>query len=153
MVAYGLTDQTVCLTILVKQLVYLTIRKGIMTVIRSTEGTEHRMHGAVFTAYANSAAGSAELCAWSTRLPAGQAGAGHRISREEIFLVLAGTPRVSLDGEESTLSPGDVVVAPAHALLCLDNPAAQDALIWATTSTGLSAQLADGTEVRPPWAA
>ena len=123
-----------------------------MPVIRSTEGTEHRMHGAVFTAYANSGTGSGELCAWSTRLPPGQSGAGHRISHEEIFLVLEGTPRASIDGRESTLSPGDVLVAPAHSLLRLDNPDAQEALIWAVTSIGLSAELADGSEVSPPWA-
>lgn len=123
-----------------------------MPVIRSTEGTEHRMHGAVFTAYANSATGSGELCAWTTRLPPGQSGAEHRISREEIFLVLEGTPHVSIDGRESALAPGDVLVAPAHRTLRLDNPDAQEALIWATTSVGLSARMADGSEVSPPWA-
>ncbi|WP_034271846.1 cupin domain-containing protein [Actinospica robiniae] len=123
-----------------------------MPVIRSTEGTEHRMHGAVFTAYANSGTGSGELCAWSTRLPPGQSGAGHRISREEIFLVLEGNPRVSIDGQESTLAPGDVVVAPAHSVLRLDNLDAADALIWAATSMGLSAELTDGSKVSPPWA-
>lgn len=123
-----------------------------MPVIRSTEGTEHRMHGAVFTAYANSATGSAELCAWTTRLPPGQLGAEHRISREELFLVLEGTPRVSIDGGEVALAPGDVVVAPAGCRLRLDNPDAKDALIWANTSVGLTAQLSDGSEVSPPWA-
>lgn len=124
-----------------------------MPVIRSTEGTEHRMHGAVFTAYANSGTGSAELCAWTTRLPAGQTGAGHRISKEEIFLVLEGAPRLTVDNQETALAPGDVAVAPAGSTLRLDNPGAHDALIWATTSTGLSAQLPDGTEITPPWAA
>lgn len=123
-----------------------------MPVIRSAEGTEHRLHGAVFTAYANPATGSGELCAWSTRLPAGQPGAEHRISREEVFLVLEGTPRASVDGLETTLAPGDVVVAPADCLLRLDNPGAQDALVWVATSTGLSARMADGSEVSPPWA-
>jgi len=123
-----------------------------MPVIRAAEGTEHRMHGAVFTAYANPGTGSGELCAWTTRLPPGQLGAEHRISREELFLVLEGTPRVSIDGSELTVAPGDVVVAPAGSLLRLDNPDAQEALIWASTSVGLTAQLADGSEVRPPWA-
>lgn len=124
-----------------------------MAVIRSTEGTEHRLHGAVFTSYANSTTGSTELRAWTTRLPSGQEGAEHQISREEIFLVLEGTARVSLDGQESALAPGDVLVAPADSRLRLDNPGAQDVLIWATTSAGLSARLADGSVVSPPWAA
>ena len=52
----------------------------------------------------------------------------------------------------SDLAPGDVFVAPAHSTLRLDNPDAQGALIWATTSVGLSAKMADGSEVSPPWA-
>jgi quercetin dioxygenase-like cupin family protein len=123
-----------------------------MPVIRSTEGTEHRLHGVVFTGFANSGTGSGELCAWSTRFPAGQPGVEHRISREEIFLVLEGAPRVSVNGEESALAPGDVAIAPAGSLLRLDNPGDRDALIWATTSTGLEAEMADGTAVSPPWA-
>src|SRR5581483_4877501 len=97
-------------------------RGATMPFIRSAEGTEHRMHGAVFTAYANPGAGSAELCAWSTRLPAGQRGAEHQVSREEIFLVLEGAPRISVNGEEAALAPGDVVIAPPQSLLHLDNP-------------------------------
>lgn len=123
-----------------------------MPVIRSTEGTEHRMEGGVFTAYANPRTGSTELCAWSTRVPAGQIGAEHWINREEIFLVLEGTPHVSIDGAETELAPGDVVIAPAGSQLRLDNPDAQDAVIWAATSIGLTAKLADGREVNPPWA-
>jgi quercetin dioxygenase-like cupin family protein len=123
-----------------------------MPVITAAEGTEHRLHGAVFTAYANSGTGSAQVCAWSTRLPAGQAGVEHRISGEEVFLVLEGTLRASVDGGEAALRTGDVLIAPAGSLLRLDNPGDGDALIWAASGIGLSARLPDGSEVSPPWA-
>lgn len=123
-----------------------------MPVIRATEGVAHEIHGATFTAYANSSTGSSELCAWNLRIPPNQPGAAHRISREELFLVLSGTPRLSLDGEEFDLVAGDVAVAPAGSMLKLANPGSQDSTIWVTTGTGLSATMADGSSLTPPWA-
>lgn len=123
-----------------------------MPVIRATEGTMHDIHGATFTAYANSGTGSTELCAWTVRIPPGQPGAAHRISKEELFLTTSGTPRLSVDDVPTDLAPGDVLVAPAGSLLKAENPGSQDATLWVTTSTGLSATLADGSELSPPWA-
>jgi mannose-6-phosphate isomerase-like protein (cupin superfamily) len=123
-----------------------------MPVIRSTEATRHEIHGAEFIAYANTGTGSAELCAWSLRLPAEQPGLAHKISQEEVFLVTAGAPRVSIDGEAATLAPGDVAIAPAGCLLRVDNPGAQPSTLWVTTRTGLTAQLDDGSSLTPPWA-
>jgi mannose-6-phosphate isomerase-like protein (cupin superfamily) len=123
-----------------------------MPVIHAAEGTDYPMHGATFTAYANTSTGSTQLCAWNLRLPAGQPGAEHRISNEEVFLVRGGTPRITVDGDGSPLAAGDVVVAPAGSLLVVDNPGSQDADLWVTTGAGLSARLADGSVVEPPWA-
>lgn len=123
-----------------------------MPVIRATEGTEYDIHGATFTAYANADNGSAELCAWNCRLPAGQPGVEHRISKEEVFLVRGGTPRIAVDGTDALLAAGDVLVAPAGCLLRVDNPGSQDADLWVTAGAGLSAQLADGSTLAPPWA-
>lgn len=123
-----------------------------MPVIRATEGVVHEIHGATFTAYANSSTGSSELCAWNLRIPPNQPGTAHRISREELFLVIAGTPRMSLDGEEFDLAAGDVAVAPAGSLLEVTNPGPRDSAIWVTAGTGLSATMADGSRLTPPWA-
>ena len=123
-----------------------------MPVIRSAEVTAQDVHGVTFTAYANSTTGTAELCAWSTRIPAGQPGLPHRISKEEIFLVTAGTPRFTIDDESVDAQPGDVVVAPAGSLLSIEAPGDKDSIIWVTTSLGLTAGLPDGSSFAPPWA-
>lgn len=123
-----------------------------MPVIRAAQGADHDIHGATFTAYANSSTGSAELCAWNLRVPPGQPGVAHRISGEEVFLVIGGTPRITVDGEAADLVGGDVVVAPAGSLLRLENPGSQDSNIWVTTRSGLKATLPDGSEMAPPWA-
>lgn len=123
-----------------------------MPVIRQTEGVEYQIHGATFTSYACTKTGSTELSAWNVRVPAGQPGVEHRISRDEIFLVRAGTPQITVDGVAAELAPGDVAIAPAGCLLHLCNPGSQDAELWVTTGTGLSAKLPDGSELTPPWA-
>jgi len=123
-----------------------------MPVIRAAEGTEYAVHGATFTAYANAGTGSSELCAWNLRLPAGQPGVEHRISREEVFMVKGGSPRISVDGAAAELAAGDVVVAPPGSLLKVENPGSQESDIWVTTGIGLSATLPDGSQLTPPWA-
>lgn len=123
-----------------------------MPVIRSTEGTPHDVEGTTFTAYANSNTGAAHLSAWSTRVPAGQPGLPHRVSREEIFLVTAGTPRFTIDDETTETTPGDVVVTPAGSMLTIEALGDQDSTIWVTTTLGLTVKLPDGAEFPPPWA-
>ncbi|HWG25463.1 cupin domain-containing protein [Actinospica sp.] len=123
-----------------------------MPVIRSTEGIEHDVHGATFTAYANSRTGASELCAWTTRIPAGQPGMPHQVSREELLLVTSGAPRFTIDGTAVNARPGDVVVVPADSMLTVEGGADQDSTMWVTTSRGLTAKLADGSDFTPPWA-
>lgn len=123
-----------------------------MPVIRSTQATVHEIHGARFTAYANPANGSAELCAWRLDVPAGTPGTEHTVSREEIVHLLEGSPAAVLNGERSELVPGDTVIVPAGSKFCIDNPGDQPAVAWVTTSVGLKATLADGSVITPPWA-
>jgi quercetin dioxygenase-like cupin family protein len=123
-----------------------------MPVIRSTEGTKHDVHGATFTAYANSRTGASELCAWSTHIPAGQPGVPHRVSKEELLLVTSGAPRFTIDATAIDARPGDVVVVPADSTLTVQGAEDQDSTIWVTTTRGLTAKLPDGSSFAPPWA-
>ena len=111
----------------------------------------HRMHGAVFAAYVAPSSGSTELCAWRVVVDPGVAGQAHRITKEEVFLVLGGRPVLTVDGEQHELEAGGVVLARAGSQVRLDNPAAEAAELWVTTSVGLTAELADGTRIAPPW--
>jgi len=112
----------------------------------------HELHGVRFVSYAASALGSTELCAWRGEVPAGAAGPAHRISREEVFLVLSGTLELTIDGEARVLRPGDAAVAPPGSSLGVANPTEEPAAMWVTTSIGLEATLADGSRISPPWA-
>jgi mannose-6-phosphate isomerase-like protein (cupin superfamily) len=124
----------------------------IMPIIRSTDAITHDVHGASFAVYAHPASGARQLAAWVTTLPAGTVGVTHTISHEEVFRVLSGRVRISIDGEHADLDPGDVAVAPPGATLGVETPAGEAATMWVATSIGLRATMPDGSEFVPPWA-
>src|SRR5690349_18612342 len=99
----------------------------------------HQMHGATFTSYVAPSSGSTELCAWRVSVEPGVAGQGHRVTKEEVFLVLTGQPTLTVDGDRHPLRVGDVVLAPAGSGVRLDNEGPSAAELWVTTSVGLTA--------------
>ncbi|MEU7474151.1 cupin domain-containing protein [Streptomyces sp. NPDC044984] len=122
-----------------------------MPVVRPSDAVVHEMHGTRFVAHATPSAGSKELCAWRSEIPAGTRAPAHTVSREEIFHLLAGELLITLDGTTHRVNAGDTVIVRPGATLTLENPAAETAVSWVTTSHGLEATLADGTRVVPPW--
>lgn len=123
-----------------------------MTFIRSDEAVVHEMHGGRFVSYIRPDTGSRDLAAWRVELPAGMVGPAHTISHEETFYVLSGHLRLTIGGETAELGVGDAAVAPAGSELAVANTTDQPAHMWVTTSVGLSAKLADGSTITPPWA-
>ena len=123
-----------------------------MPVVRAADAVVHELHGARFTSYASTAGGSTELCVWRLDLQEAEPAVPHRISHEEVFAVVAGSLRVSIDGEVHTLGPGDVAIAPTDCTLAVENPGPGPATAWVSTRVGLEAQLADGSRFRPQWA-
>jgi quercetin dioxygenase-like cupin family protein len=123
-----------------------------MPIVHDRDAVPHRLHGSTFHSYAAPATGSRELCAWRLEVPPGTVGAPHRVSREEVFLILGGRLTVTLDGVTGDLTPGDVLLVPAGAELRADNLSDGVVTAWVTTSVGLRATMADGSAVSPPWA-
>jgi mannose-6-phosphate isomerase-like protein (cupin superfamily) len=122
-----------------------------MPVVRAADAVAHHLHGSTFTSYAAPATGSTELCAWRLDVAAGTAGVAHRVTREEVFLLLDGAITATLNGTSALMTAGDVLVVPAGAELRVDNDSAVPASAWVTTSVGLQAELPDGSRISPPW--
>ena len=122
-----------------------------MPIVREPDAVPHRLHGATFHSFAAPATGSRELCAWRLEVAPGTVGAAHRVSREEVLLLLTGDLTVTLDGVTTPLAPGDVVVVPAGSQFRVDNTSGDPATAWVTTSVGLEATMADGSTISPPW--
>ncbi|WP_327144238.1 cupin domain-containing protein [Nocardia sp. NBC_01327] len=122
-----------------------------MPVIRTADIESHQMHGSTFTPLVRPATGSAELCVWRLEIAPGIQGVAHRIHREEAFVLLEGSLTLTIQGESTTLTPGDAAVAPAGSTIRLDNPAATPAVVMVTAAVGFTGELPDGTIVNPPW--
>lgn len=123
-----------------------------MPFVTATDAVAHEIHGVRFVSYAAPALGSEELCAWRSEVPAGVTGLPHTITREEVFLVLSGSPELSVDGETRSLEPGDAAIARPGSSIVLYNRTEEPATLWVTTSIGLEATMADGSRISPPWA-
>ena len=122
-----------------------------MPIRKNGDHDTHQMHSAQFHSYVAPSRGSRQLCAWRTELEPGNTGAPHTVSHEEIFLVLHGSPAITLEGKRIQLSVGDVVLVPESATVQLDNPGGSAASLWVTTSVGMTATTADGGTITPPW--
>ncbi|MEU6806046.1 cupin domain-containing protein [Streptomyces neyagawaensis] len=123
-----------------------------MPVVRSSDAVAHEIHGARFVSYATPRTGSRELAAWRGEIPAGTKAPAHTVTKEEIFHLLDGELLITLDGRTERVGAGDTLIINAGATLTVENPTAETAVTWVTTSLGLEAELADGTRIVPPWA-
>ncbi|MBX4177529.1 cupin domain-containing protein [Streptomyces geysiriensis] len=123
-----------------------------MPIVRRSEAETHEIHGARFVSYAAPRTGSRELCAWRGEIPAGTKAPAHTVDREEILHLLTGELLITLDGRTEHVTAGDTVIVNPGATLAVENPTDRTATSWVTTSVGLTAELADGTVLTPPWA-
>lgn len=122
-----------------------------MPVLTTADARLHQMHGTRFESLVAPSAGSTELCAWRTTVAPGTSGQPHTVDHEEVFLVLDGTPTVTLDGAAARVAPGAVIFVPAGSSVRLDNDAATEAALWVTTVVGLTAVTPAGERIVPPW--
>lgn len=121
-----------------------------MPIKLASDAVVHAMHGSTFTSFVAPSLGSEQLCAWRLDVPPDSSGVEHRVTHEEVLLVLAGELRASVDGEPAIAAEGDVVLVPAGGLLRVDTGAV-GATAWVVTSAGLQAVTADGQRISPPW--
>ncbi|WP_328992007.1 cupin domain-containing protein [Kribbella sp. NBC_01245] len=122
-----------------------------MTVIRAAEAPRFELPGAEFVGLAAPSRGSAGLCTWRLTLKPGQANdESHTIDRDEVFMVVSGTVRITPDGPE--IGPGDAVVVAAGDPIQVANLGADPAVLHVAITAGFTGTMANGTTIQPPWA-
>jgi quercetin dioxygenase-like cupin family protein len=123
-----------------------------MAVIPAPSAPTHELHGARFTSLATPSRGSSDTSVWLVEIAPGTPGAPHRLTREEVFVVLAGRAEVRLDGEVSRAEAGDAIVVPAGVPFALAAAGDEPLRALCCLPAGGQAQLADGEPFTPPWA-
>jgi mannose-6-phosphate isomerase-like protein (cupin superfamily) len=123
-----------------------------MAVIPAPVAPTHHLGGASFTSLATPSRGSTDTCVWQVEIRPGVPATPHRLTREEVFVILSGSAHVRIDGESATAEVGDVVVVPAAVDFEIVAGGAEPLRALCCLPVGGQARLADGEPFTPPWA-
>ena len=123
-----------------------------MNLIDASSAKVFTMHEALFTGLASPSRGSQENSAWIVELSSMQAGATHELTREEIFICLTGSAKVSMGGEHRSLNAGSCLIVPAHTRFSLCKTSEENFRAVAILPVGAQAILENGQTFVPPWA-
>ncbi len=122
-----------------------------MPVLTAPSTPTHDLGDTTFTSLATPSRGSHDTAVWSVTIDPGKPAVPHSLTREEVFVVLAGTASVRLDGRPGTAATGDAIVVPAGVPFGLANESDQVLRLLCCMPVGGQARLADGTMITPPW--
>jgi mannose-6-phosphate isomerase-like protein (cupin superfamily) len=123
-----------------------------MTTIQGNRAPRFELPGLLFTGLASPSRGSTDLCTWRLEIEPGFASSDtHTLDRDEVFMVVAGSIRLSADGVP--IEPGDATVVPAGTPIQVSNAGDGPAEVIVAIAAGFRATAEDGSEFgTPPWA-
>ena len=123
-----------------------------MAVLPAPPAHTHEAGPNRFTSLATPSRGSCETSVWMVEIPQGDPGVLHRLTREELFVVLAGTAEVSIGGVVSSAARGDAIVIPADTAFTLVAAGEEPLRALCILPVGGQAQHEGGEPFTPPWA-
>ncbi|MFH5207791.1 cupin domain-containing protein [Antrihabitans spumae] len=78
-----------------------------MAVITAPTGPTHEVGGTRFTSLATPSRGSTDTSVWRVEIAPGTPATPHRLTKEEVFVVLAGTAATRIDGLDAEAATGE----------------------------------------------
>ncbi len=123
-----------------------------MPFIPAAEARIFDIPGVRFAGLAAPSRGATENAVWIVTLQPGTPGMPHSLTREEIFVAIAGAARATVDGAPHELSEGSALVVPAGAEFSLSNPHAAPFRAVVVLPVGGQARIAGEAPFTPPWA-
>jgi mannose-6-phosphate isomerase-like protein (cupin superfamily) len=125
-----------------------------MPVIKRPTEPTHRLEGTSFTSLATPTTGSTDTSVWQVQIAAGTPAVPHRLTREEVFVVLQGTAAVRIGAERTDATVGDAIVVPVGVPFELANGGDEELRLLCCMPTDGQARLedGDGDAFTPPWA-
>lgn len=124
-----------------------------MPVLRSPSAPTHTLPEAAFTSLATPSRGSTDTSLWRVEVAPRAPGVPHQLTREEVFLILAGRARVTLGDTEEIVGEGDVIVVPPDTTFRLANDGDEVLRALCCFPVGGEARMIGGAPFTPPWAA
>lgn len=123
-----------------------------MPVIKAPAAPTHELGAARFTSLATPTTGSTDTSVWHVEIAPGHPAQPHMLTRQEVFVVLAGRAAVRIDGQPATADPGDAIVVPARTPFQLECAGDEPLRALCCLPVGGQAFVADGQPFTPPWA-
>ncbi|MDT4971950.1 MAG: hypothetical protein QOG22_2093 [Pseudonocardiales bacterium] len=123
-----------------------------MTVLPRPNTPTHDLPGASFTSLATPAMGSVDTSVWEVRLSPEHPPTPHRLTRQEVFVVVSGMGIATLDAVEHPIGAGDALVAPADTLFSIRASGDGDLVAICCFPVGGQAAFEGGDPFTPPWA-
>jgi quercetin dioxygenase-like cupin family protein len=124
-----------------------------MPVISASDAPRFTLSGVTFTGLAAPSRGARETAVWRIALDPGAPGAPHRVTREEIFIAVAGRAVATVGGERHEVAAGSALVIPADTLFALANPGGEPFEAVVVLPVGGQAAYEGQPPFTPPWAA
>ena len=111
----------------------------------------HELHGNHMIGVATPSRGARSVEVWRGRMDAGAATPPHRHDHEEVVVILSGSGRATVDGQEIRYQPGDTIILPGakvHQIF-----AESDTEFVAAMPIGSAIETAAGEPLALPWRA
>src|SRR4051795_10278226 len=116
----------------------------VMAVLPAPSTPTHELGGARFTSLATPTRGSTDTSVWVVEVEPGTPGTPHRLTREEVFVVLAGRAEVRLGDTVSHAGVGDAIVVPPEVRFALAPVGTEALRAVCCLPVGGQGRLADG---------
>jgi quercetin dioxygenase-like cupin family protein len=122
-----------------------------MPVISTPTSPTHDLGLTKFTSLATPTLGTTDTAVWQVEISPGAPVTPHSLTREEVFVVLAGHATVSIDGVVGEAPTGSAIVVPANTPFEVSNTGTDQLRMLCCMPVGGQANV-DGATFTPPWA-
>ena len=123
-----------------------------MPVIPASDAPNFDLPGVRFTGLASPSRGARETAVWRLSMAPATEPLTHRLTREEIFVAIAGKARFKIGAEEFDVAAGGAVIVPQDTDFALSNPHDAPFEAVAVLPVGGCARIGDAPPFTPPWA-
>ena|SRR5947209_6518308 len=124
-----------------------------MPVIPVRTASRHRLPGTSFTSLATPSRGCVDTAVWEVVIEAGTPPTPtHRVTREEVFVVLQGTVTAEIDGVTEVATVRDAIVIPADTDFWLSNSGTETVRMLCCLPVGGQVCVTGEDLFTPPWA-
>ncbi len=124
-----------------------------MAVIRGSEYQEFDLMGNHMLGLATLSRGAKEVAVWRGRTEPGASTPPHYHDHEEVIVILSGSGKLTIEGDQVAVSSRDVAIVPPlvrHELAADEQGEGLDAI--AVLLAGTKTYLPNGEEIELPWA-